>query len=208
MGNEAVSSNPSSRLQSHRLPLSKLETLKQRIGEAMTQIMWAIACTVAVVAIAMAVPAFASPVESALVRVRDGDTTQVGGVVYRLVGFDAPEVSRRAQCISEIELGIRARTRLRKMVAAGALDFERVACPCRLGTEGTSRCNRGRLCGTLKSHGRDVGKILIGEGLARPLICGPRSCPPGSRGASEWLDILLSEQPIGPGIAVADAGPG
>jgi hypothetical protein len=46
------------------------------------------------------------------------------------------------------------------------------------GTEGTPRCNHGRLCGVLTARGRDVGEILIGEGPAFPLVCGPTSCPP------------------------------
>jgi hypothetical protein len=38
--------------------------------------------------------------------------------------------------------------------------------------------NHGRLCGTLRARGHDVGAILISEGFARPFVCGPQSCPP------------------------------
>jgi hypothetical protein len=38
-------------------------------------------------------------------------------------------------------------------------------------------CNHGRACGTLRSNGRDVGAILIAEGLAVPFVCGATSCP-------------------------------
>ena len=56
--------------------------------------------------------AVASPIESGAVRVIDGDTIEARGAVWRLVGFDAPETGRRAQCSIEGERGERARTRL------------------------------------------------------------------------------------------------
>ncbi len=37
--------------------------------------------------------------------------------------------------------------------------------------------NYGRDCGTLKSSGRDVGAILMEEGLAVPFVCGATRCP-------------------------------
>src|ERR1700730_8577492 len=85
----------------------------------------------------------------------------------RLVGFNAPE-TRRASCDAERELGAKATRRVRDLVRAGNLDFEFVACSCPPGTEGTPVCNYGRRCGTLKANGRDVGGILISEGLAVP----------------------------------------
>jgi hypothetical protein len=62
-------------------------------------------------------------------------------------------------------------------VAAGGLRLERVACACRPGTEGSRACNHGRRCGLLTAEGRDVGAILISEGLARRYECGGTSCP-------------------------------
>jgi len=41
-----------------------------------------------------------------------------------------------------------------------------------------SRCNFGRLCGSLTVGGRDVGQTLIGEGLVRPCVCSGTRCPP------------------------------
>jgi endonuclease YncB( thermonuclease family) len=111
------------------------------------------------------------------VSVLDGDTIRVSDQTYRLVGFNTPETGRQAQCDSESALGRAATLRLRELVAGGSLDFERVACACRPGTEGTRQCNYGRLCGTLKSHGRDVGGILISEGLAHAYACRGTSCP-------------------------------
>src|SRR5215471_9868882 len=111
----------------------------------------------------------ASPLDPGQIEVLDGDTIRVAGETFRLVGFDAPE-TYRARCASERELGNRATFRLRQLVARGGLDLERVACSCRSGTEGTPRCNYGHSCATLTSRGRDVGVVLIAEGLARPFV--------------------------------------
>jgi endonuclease YncB( thermonuclease family) len=58
------------------------------------------------------------------------------------------------------------------------LHLRRVACACTQGTEGTSKCNFGRHCATLSAGGRDVGAILIAEGLAEPYYCSDLPCPP------------------------------
>ena len=124
-------------------------------------------------------PAFAAPIDPDDVRVVDGDTIRVfhKDPTVRLVGFNTPE-TRRAQCEAERELGATATRRVRDLVRAGNLDFEFVACACSSGTEGTLSCNYGRRCGTLKANGRDVGEILISEGLAVSFVCGPTRCPP------------------------------
>ena len=113
---------------------------------------------------------------AASITVTDGDTIRVDGEPVRLVGFNAPETSG-ARCEVERELGEYATSRLEVLVAGGELMFEKVACACRPGTEGTSACNYGRACGTLRIDGRDVGDILIAEGLAVPFVCGERRCP-------------------------------
>src|SRR5262245_34014239 len=68
--------------------------------------------------------------------------------------------------------GAKATRRLRDIIREGHLDFIYVKC-----SIGTFACNYGRDCGTLKSNGRDVGAILIEEGLAVPFICGATHCP-------------------------------
>jgi endonuclease YncB( thermonuclease family) len=126
----------------------------------------------------LSAPALAEPIDSDDVRVIDGDTIRVYQQEpnVRLVGFNAPE-TRRAACEVERERGAKATRRVRDLVREGDLDFIYVRCSCPAGTEGTQACNYGRDCGTLKSHGRDVGAILIEEGLAVPFVCGTTRCP-------------------------------
>jgi endonuclease YncB( thermonuclease family) len=123
-------------------------------------------------------PARSEPIASGAVQVVDADTIRVRGETVRLVGFDTPESGINARCEGERNLAARAASRLRALVAGGGLDLQIVRCSCKLGTEGTQRCNYGRACGVLKARGRDVGTTLITEGLARPYVCGPTSCPP------------------------------
>jgi endonuclease YncB( thermonuclease family) len=117
------------------------------------------------------------PLSPSEVYVVDGDTISVRGHQYRLVGFDTPETVS-ARCQRERDLGTRATSRLRQLVAQGGLRLQRVSCACPPGTEGSYSCNYGRWCGTLTVAGRDVGPILISEGLARSYVCGRMSCPP------------------------------
>jgi endonuclease YncB( thermonuclease family) len=111
------------------------------------------------------------------VTVLDGDTVRLNGTTYRLVGFDTPETGANARCESEKFLADRATGRLREIVAGGGIELRRVPCACAPGTEGSRQCNHGRLCATLTAHGRDVGDILVAEGLARRYLCGERRCP-------------------------------
>ncbi|MBM2294993.1 SH3 domain-containing protein [Sulfitobacter pseudonitzschiae] len=114
------------------------------------------------------------------VRIIDGDTIDIRGMTanVRLVGFNAPE-TWRPSCTAERQVGEQATARLGQLVrGAASIEFERVACSCRPGTEGTDRCNFGRFCGSLFVDGRDVGSTLIAEGLAVPYQCGRTSCPP------------------------------
>ncbi len=111
--------------------------------------------------------AAAEPISPASIRVIDGDTIAVGKIHYRLVGFDAPE-TLHARCPAERAMGLAARDRLREIVGNGRLDLTDVPCACPAKTVGTHLCNYGRRCATLTVAGRDVGAILIREGLAHP----------------------------------------
>jgi endonuclease YncB( thermonuclease family) len=125
-----------------------------------------------------AVLASAEPIDPTDIWVIDGDTVYIHHRQpnVRLVGFNAPE-TRNASCSVEAELGARATQRLRELVKAGNLDFEYIRCSCPEGTQGTFACNWKRDCGTLRSNGRDVGMILIAEGLAVPFVCSTTNCP-------------------------------
>jgi len=111
------------------------------------------------------------------ISVVDGDTVRANGQTYRLAGFDTPESGSLARCERERKLADVATSRLRQLIANGQPSLERVPCSCPPGTEGTQQCNYGRLCGRLQADGRDVGAILISEGLARPYVCGQTGCP-------------------------------
>jgi endonuclease YncB( thermonuclease family) len=119
--------------------------------------------------------------DSVRIEILDGDSIRSGQQVYRLVGFNTPESGDDAQCERERSLAARATRRLRDLVTGAEIDLRRVPCGWPRGTEGTGQCNYGRLCGTLTVRGRDVGTILIAEGLAERYVCGSASCPPHKR---------------------------
>lgn len=113
--------------------------------------------------------------------ITDGDTIRLDdGTRVRLNGFNAPE-SIKPQCDREAILGNRAKERLQELSTTGRTHVTRIDCSCRPGTEGTPKCNYGRSCGVLTVNGRDVGQILISEGLAVPYQCGPTNCPRSPR---------------------------
>ena len=127
----------------------------------------------------------AEPIAPGAIEVIDGDIIRAHGCTVRLAGFDAPESGLRARCESE-----------RALAAQGNLPIAAVGQRRRAGFAvgpmcmptkhtgnadqargGTPRCNYGRACGILTAAGKDVGDILISEGLARRYVCGRVSCP-------------------------------
>jgi endonuclease YncB( thermonuclease family) len=151
-------------------------TLTTKVTKSMTHTRQAIRASASIAIVATV--ALAEPIEPGDVRVIDGDTIRVYHQQpnVRLVGFNAPE-TRNAQCDAEAGLGDKATRRLRDIIRGGNLEFQYVQCSCPSGTQGTFACNYGRDCGTLQSNGRDVGAILIEEGLAVRFVCGPTHCP-------------------------------
>jgi endonuclease YncB( thermonuclease family) len=168
---------PSQRPQPQRQPARPAAPADAAHGITLFADMHAIAA-IALAFATLATPARSEPFPSGAVQVVDGDTIRVRGQTVRFVGFATPEAGSSARCEGERNLAARAASRLRALVAGGGLDLQIVRCSCKLGTEGTQRCNYGRACGVLKARGRDVGTTLITEGLARPYVCGPTSCPP------------------------------
>ncbi|MES0827954.1 thermonuclease family protein [Ruegeria sp. SCP11] len=94
----------------------------------------------------------------------DGDTIDHGDDRYRLVGFDAPETFR-AQCEAERVLGLRAKDRLTKIIQTNGyveLEIE------------PKLDKYGRFLAIARAGGKQVGSILISEGLARRYSGGKR----------------------------------
>jgi endonuclease YncB( thermonuclease family) len=105
-----------------------------------------------------------------VIYVVDGDTLKIGEDRYRLSGFDTPETIQ-AKCDSERDLGERAKRRLGALIAEyGGIEL----------WVKSRKDYYGRFIASGSVDGRDVGHILIAEGLARPYFVGPRSswCPP------------------------------
>lgn len=103
-------------------------------------------------------------VQTTSIYVIDGGTVKIDGQTFRLMGFDTPE-TYRAECAAEKALGEAATNRLRELLASH--------------TEATlfiadKRDKYGRGLAELKLGGRDVGQVLISEGLARPYDGGKR----------------------------------
>jgi micrococcal nuclease len=120
--------------------------------------------------------AVAYPIESKQIRVIDGDTIIADGKTIHLFGFTAPEM-QGAQCRAERDLGAKATRRMRDLIQASTLDYSPVTCSCPATTLGKWICKFARTCGTLKANGRDVGEILVAEGLAVPFLCEGMECP-------------------------------
>lgn len=98
--------------------------------------------------------------------VYDGDTVElfcgVEKLTARLQGFDTPE-TKEPKCEAERALGKRATLRLRDLVATGEVAVYR---------HGYDKY--GRVLITLTVAGRDVGDVLITEGLAHDYHGGAR----------------------------------
>jgi micrococcal nuclease len=89
----------------------------------------------------------------------------IAGQRYRLIGFDTPE-TRFADCADERAMGNRATRRASELVATARELTLHVH-------EGRDRYGRG--LAELKVDGRDLGRVLIEEGLARAYHGGKRA---------------------------------
>lgn len=92
----------------------------------------------------------------------DGDTIVVAGAHIRIANIDTPEI-RHAQCDAELRLGLVAKRRMEELLGEG----EVVVHP---GDplDGRLKDRYGRTLATVSVDGRDVGEIMIAEGIARP----------------------------------------
>lgn len=94
--------------------------------------------------------------------VLDGDTIVLGREHIRIANIDAPEIGH-PKCDAELRLGEVARRRLTELLGQGKIAVHR-------GDPGTGRMKDryGRTLATVSVDGRDVGRILVAEDLARP----------------------------------------
>jgi micrococcal nuclease len=88
----------------------------------------------------------------------DGDTFHMDGVTIRIADIDAPE-THPPRCAREADLGDRATTRLSQLLSAGAFQLVR---------QNRDIDKYGRQLRIVIRDGRSIGKVLVGEGLARP----------------------------------------
>lgn len=100
-------------------------------------------------------------VQSVNWRIIDGDTFEDldTGVRYRLENIDTPETGPRASCAAERQLGNQATQQARALITnAESLDVR-----------STGRTDRyERVIAFISIDGRDLGELMIAEGLARP----------------------------------------
>ncbi|WP_425350303.1 thermonuclease family protein [Phyllobacterium phragmitis] len=91
----------------------------------------------------------------------DGDTVVIGREHIRIANIDAPEL-RRSKCDAEKRLAVVAKRRLEELLAGARLHVNR-------GDPETGRTSDryGRTLATIQVDDRDVGDILVSEGLAR-----------------------------------------
>jgi endonuclease YncB( thermonuclease family) len=94
----------------------------------------------------------------------DGDTFYIGGAKVRIADIDAPE-THDYRCRSELELGERAARELQTLLNSGAVTMTSID---------RNRDVYGRLLRNVQVNGRDVGAVLISDGVARAYAGGRR----------------------------------
>jgi endonuclease YncB( thermonuclease family) len=112
--------------------------------------------------IAVILALFLVSAEAGHFSVTDGDSLRIDGAAHRIANIDAPEL-RHAQCDAERRLAMVAKRRLTELLASGKIEVT-------VGDPQTGRTfdRFQRILATITVDGRDVGAILIEEGLARP----------------------------------------
>ncbi len=113
-------------------------------------------------------PASSHGVSCASLVVIDGDTIKCDGQNMRLLGggvpfksgVDAPEMGRRAKCDYEGDLAMKAKARLKELLLAGVPRIEDS------GARDRTQSRRP-LVNIYLPDGREVGQVLMSEGLAR-----------------------------------------
>jgi endonuclease YncB( thermonuclease family) len=97
---------------------------------------------------------FISPALAQVPIIIDGDTFALGSERVRLENIDAPE-TRGSRCEAELVAGLKAKERLASLLRSGPLTIRRM---------GEDRYRRTLV--RVLVGGRDVGEVLMAEGLA------------------------------------------
>jgi micrococcal nuclease len=104
----------------------------------------------------------AALVLSATLVTLDGDTFVLDGETIRIANIDAPE-TLQAKCDAELRLGHVAAARLDQLLRSGPVTVSR-GDP----VDGRTTDRHGRTLAIVSVNGKDAGRILIFEELARP----------------------------------------
>ncbi|TPK15226.1 thermonuclease family protein [Mesorhizobium sp. B2-5-9] len=106
----------------------------------------------------------AAAVHSGWPAVLDGDTVVLDGTHIRIANIDAPEI-HHFHCDAELRLGLVAKRRMAELLDSGPVAIH-PGDP----RDGRLKDRYGRTLATIDVDGRDVGEIMVAEGLARPWI--------------------------------------
>jgi micrococcal nuclease len=136
-----------------------------RAGRGLTWLSGFLAGVLAGMVIGSALPARADSIPGPSIHIIDGDTVRLpgrngaAGEIIRIWNIDAPETAR-ARCEAEAALGRRATARLGQLLRAGpvAVVMDEPA--------GRREDRYGRTLARLTIAGRDIGEIMIRDGLA------------------------------------------
>lgn len=104
--------------------------------------------------------------EAAEYRVIDGDTIALGRRTIRVYGIDAPEI-HQYRCPAEKALGLQSRDALKAMLASGKTRVVKVKKRTRAGALEPIRDKYGRELSRVFVDGKNVGDLLIAQGLAK-----------------------------------------
>lgn len=145
-----------------RLPYRMTRSKRRELSAALALVVFAsVAAALAPATIAHGEPSLAETGRPANWRVIDGDTYEDldSGERYRLENIDTPETGPRAHCVAERELASRATQRARALItSADEISVRR-----------TGRRDRyDRIIALVQVDGRDLGELMIADGLARP----------------------------------------
>jgi micrococcal nuclease len=92
-------------------------------------------------------------------RVIDGDTIQYGKRTVRAVGYDTPEKGKLAKCDAERALSAKANARFTELISPPHVFTLKWA-------KGSDKYGRG--LALFYSDHKEIGRLLIAEGLAQP----------------------------------------